>query len=116
MKIHQNLSQFNQRMVEEVRGTFAANVAPYQSEDGDLLFRGPILNHADPTHIGTHVVVSLEKDVRTALENASDAEREETISDLLASLGSQLTASYDPKNIGTFALKIVGNMSVISGV
>lgn len=115
MHLTRNLSAFNRRMVEELQGTFAANVEPFESEDGTLLFRGPIEGHKDPHHIGTHVSVSLEKDVRAALENAWPEKREEMTQIYLSNLGTQVKAPYDPKKIGPYALDVVGTMRVLLG-
>lgn len=115
MKLTQELSEFNRRMAAELRGTFAVNVVPYQTEDGDLVFRGPIEGHRDAKHVGTHVSVGLDKDVRIALEKAEPVAREEMIENLLANLGTQVKAQYDPRRIGEYALQVQGTMRTVTG-
>ena len=115
MQLTKNLGDFNRRMAEKLRGTFAPTVEPFESEDGTLLFRGPIQGHRDPNHVGTHVAVSLDKDVRAAMERASPQEREEMIQIFLSNLGTQVKAQYDPKNIGQYALDVVGTMRILRG-
>ena len=115
MHLTKNLGEFNRKMAEELRGTFAANVEPFESEDGTLLFRGPIEGHKDPRHIGTHVAVSLEKDVHVALDNASPEVREEMTQIYLSNLGTQIKAQYNPKKIGPYALDVVGTMRILQG-
>lgn len=115
MKCHENLSAFNRRMADELRSTFAPSVKPYQAEDSTLLFRGPIPNQADPNHVGTHVAVSLEEEVRAALDAASPAEQEEMIEALLSNLGTQVRVWYNAEGIGPYALDIVGTMRTLRG-
>ena len=71
MKFTTDLTEFNRRMAEALKPTFHAVIKPVQSEDGTLLFRGPVPIADDPNHVGTHVAVSLDKDVLAALEAAS---------------------------------------------
>ena len=115
MNLTKNLGEFNRRMAEELRGTFATNVEPFESEDGTLLFRGPIEGHKDPRHVGTHVAISLEKDVHVAFNNASPEEREEMTQIYLSNLGTQVKAQYNPNKIGPYALDVVGTMRVLQG-
>ena len=115
MQLSKKLGDFNRRMSDELRGTFSSEVESFESHDGALLFRGPIQGHKDPQHIGTHVAVSLEEDVRAAMEEALPAEREEMIQIFLNSLGSQVIIKYDPKNIGPYALDVVGTMRTLRG-
>ncbi|WP_332774537.1 hypothetical protein [Polaromonas sp.] len=115
MNLTENLGDFNRRMADELRGTFAATVKPFQSEDGGLLFRGPIEGNADPHHVGTHVAVSLEKDVHAAMEAASPEQREEMVGIFLSNLGTRVKMQYDPKKIGQYALDIVGTMRTLRG-
>lgn len=115
MLLTKNLGEFNRRMAEELRGTFAPTVEPFESEDGTLLFRGPIKGDQDPNHIGTHVAVSLDRDVRAAMELASPQEREEMIQIFLSNLGTQVKVQYDVKNIGPNALHVVGTMHILRG-
>lgn len=102
-------------MADELRSTFAPTVKPFQSEEGTLLFRGPIAGHKDPQHVGTHVAVSLEKDVCEALEKAPYAEREEMIEILLSNIGTRVKAQYDPNKIGPYALDVTGAMRTLRG-
>ena len=115
MHLTKNLGEFNRRMVEKLWGPFAANVEPFESEDGTLLFRGLIEGHKDPRHIGTHVAVSLEKDVHVALDNASPEKREEMTQIYLSNLGTQVKVQYNPKKIGPYALDVVGTMRILQG-
>ena len=115
MKLTENLSDFNRRMAGELRATFASSVRPFQSEDGVLLFRGPISGHRDPNHIGTHVAVSLEKDVVHALNSAEPQQREEIIQNLLSNLGTQVKCQYNPNNVGPYALDVIGTMRIVNG-
>jgi hypothetical protein len=115
MKLTENLSDFNRRLADDMRSTFAPSVKPYQSEDGTLLFRGPISGHKDPKHIGTHVAVSLDQEVIDALKKAEALEREEMIDNLLNSLSTQVKTLYSPNSIGLDTLEIVGTMPVAKG-
>lgn len=115
MKLTENLSDFNRRMADELRSTFASSVKPFQSEEGVLLFRGPISGHKDPKHVGTHVAVVLEKDVVNALNRAEPHQREEMVHNLLSSLGTQVKAQYNPSNLGADALQVIGTMPIVKG-
>jgi len=115
MKFTDQLSEFNRRMADELRSTFASSVRPYQTEDGTLVFRGPIVGHKDPSHIGTHVSVSLANDALAALDNAEPSRREEMIQDLLANLGTQVKVQYDPNSVGPYALQVAGTMRTLTG-
>lgn len=115
MKLTQQMSEFNRRLADQLRETFAPNVLPYQAEDGSLLFRGPIDGHRDPKHQGTHVSVELDGEVRAALDGASAEAREEMIENLLASLGSQVRTQYHPQRIGPYALQVHGTMRTLKG-
>ncbi len=115
MNLTNNLSDFNRRMADELRGTFAATVKPFQSEDGGLLFRGPIEGSEDPHPIRTHVAVSLEKDVHAAIEAASHEQREEMMDIFLSNLGTRVKRQYNPKKIGQYALDVVGTMRTLRG-
>jgi len=115
VKLTENLGEFNRRMADELRATFAQAVKPFQSEDGTLLFRGPISGHKDPNHVGTHVAVSLDKDVVDSLNRAEPNQREEMIQDLLSNLGTQIKCQYNPNNIGHDALQVIGTMRIVKG-
>lgn len=104
MTLTEKLSDFNRRMADELRGTFAATVKPFQSEDGTLLYRGPIQGAKDPHHVGTHVAISLEGEVHAAMEVASPEEREELVGIFLSNLGTRVKMLYDPNKIGQYAL------------
>lgn len=114
MQLNENLSDFNRRFADELLPSFPANVKALQSEDGTLLFRGPIPLADDPNHIGTHVAVSLDTEVKAALAQASPAEREEITQNLINNLGTQVRFQYDPNKIGLFALDVVGNMAIVN--
>ena len=116
MNLSKTLNDFNRRMVEELRGTFAANVTPFQTEDEMLVFRGPIEGNKDQNHIGTHVAVSLDKEVRHTMEIASIAQREEMTQTLLTNLGTQVKCQYHPQKIGQSALDVIGTMKTINGL
>lgn len=114
MNIHQNLGELNRRLAESLTPSFATNVVPYESgDDGSLLFRGPIANNSDPKHIGTHVAVSIERDVRATLEATSGVECEELVERLVDSLGTQVKVRYHPEQVGQFALEVIGTMATI---
>lgn len=115
MKLYTNLSEFNRCFADALLPSFPAGVQALQSDDGTLLFRGPIPHPDDPTHVGTHVAVSLGKEVGAALSEASPADREEMAEILISSLGSQVQAQYDPTKIGPFALDVVGTMNILRG-
>lgn len=115
MKLSENLNAFNRRMAEELRSTFASSVNPYETEHGYLVFRGPIEGHADPNHIGTHVAVSLTAEVQRAFAAASHAEREELTKVFLSNLGTRVKCEYHPRQIGPYALDVVGTMEVLTG-
>lgn len=115
MNLSEDLSDFNRRMAEELRGTFAANVRPYETEEGYLVFRGPIEGHSDPSHIGTHVAISLNAEVQRALAIASAAEREEMTRLFLSNIGTRAKCEYHPRRIGPYALDVVGTMRTLTG-
>jgi hypothetical protein len=115
MNLTANLNDFNRRMAESLASTFPPGVKPMQSEDGGLLFRGPTATTNDPKHIGTHVAVSLQKDVVAALDAASPAELKEMTENLLNSLGAQVQAQYNPTAIGQYAIDVVGTMEIARG-
>ncbi len=115
MKLTKELNEFNRRMASELRGTFSSNVVPFQTEDGTLLFRGPIVGHRDPHHVGTHVSVGLDGDVRSALDHAKPVAKEEMMENLLANLGTQVKAQYDSGRIGEYALQVQGTMRTVTG-
>ena len=115
MKFSANLSEFNRRMAEAVLQTFATDVRPVQSDDGTLLFRGPIRPGDDPTQLGTHVAVSLDKDVTVALDAASPEEREEMTEILINNLGTQVQSRYNASKLGPYELDIVGTMQILRG-
>ena len=115
MKLYANLSEFNLRFANAVLPTFSADIQAFQSEDGTLLFRGPIPRLDDPTHVGTHVAVSLDKDVKAILSEAAPEKRELMMEILISSLGTQVEMQYDPRKIGPFALDVVGTMNIIRG-
>ncbi|RFC35947.1 MAG: hypothetical protein DID92_2727743869 [Candidatus Nitrotoga sp. SPKER] len=109
MHLTKDFSEFNLRMINELQGIFNPNVEPWESEDGTLLFRGPIEGHENPKHIGTHVAVSLEMDVRIALRNATPEKREEMTERYLSCLGTEVKCQYNPKKLDPYALDIVGH-------
>lgn len=115
MKLTQELNEFNRRMSVELSGTFTNNVVPFQTEDGTLVFRGPIEGHRDPKHVGTHVSVGLDEEVRVVLDRAEAAQREEMIEKLLANLGTQVKAQYHSRSIGEYALEVQGTMRTVVG-
>lgn len=115
MQLNENLSEFNRRFADALLPSFPANVRALQSEDGTLLFRGPIPVADNPMHIGCHVSVSLDEEVKVALNQASPVDREEMIQNLLNNLGTQVRFQYDPTKIGRVALDVVGNMGIIRG-
>jgi hypothetical protein len=116
LKLSKNLSEFNLRMAAELQGTFTPTVQPFETEDGTLVFRGPIDGHADPSHVGTHVAVSLDDEVHAAIQSATPEEREEIIQVFQSNLGTQVKCLYHPQKIGTYALNIVGTMKAIRGL
>ena len=115
MKLYANLSEFNRRFADALLPSFPASVQALQSDDGTLLFRGPIPIPDDPMHVGTHVAVSLDKDVWAALKEASPVDREEMIEILISSLGSQVQMQYAPGKFGPFALDFVGTVTILRG-
>lgn len=116
LKLSKNLSEFNLRMATELRGTFTPTVQPFETEDGTLVFRGPIDGHTDPSHVGTHVAVSLDDEVHAAIQSTTPEEREEIIQVFLSNLGTQVKCLYHPQKIGKDALDIVGTMKTIRGL
>ena len=115
MKLYTNLSDFNRRFADALLPTFSDGVQALLSDDGTLLFRGPIPFADDQTHIGTHVAVSLDNEVMVALSEASPADREEMTAILISNLGTQVRCKYNPSKVGTFALDVVGEMNIIRG-
>lgn len=115
MKLYANLSDFNRRFADALLPAFPANVQALQSDDGTLLFRGPIPRADDQTHLGTHVAVSLDTEVRAALSEASPVDREEMVDILISNLGTQVQFQYDPNKVGSSVLDIVGKMNILRG-
>ena len=115
MKFTTDLTEFNRRMAEALKPTFHAAIKPVQPEDGTLLFRGPVPIADDPNHVGTHVAVSLDKDVLAALEAATPSEREEMTENLISNLGTQVRVQYNSNKIGPYALDVVGTMRIVRG-
>jgi hypothetical protein len=115
MKLTENLSDFNRRMADELRSTFASSVKPYETEDRILVFRGPIAGNSDPDHVGTHVSISLDEPVVAALGGAESSRREEMIQNLISSLSTQVKVRYDPNNVGPDALSVTGTMQIVNG-
>lgn len=113
MKFDKNLSDFNRLFAAEWMGVFPKGVDAFQSEDGTLLFRGPIAIPDYPTHIGTHVAVSLDQDVEKKLSEASPADLQTLTEILICSLGSSLQAQFDPNKNRQYALEIIGTMNLI---
>lgn len=113
MTFNTELTEFNRRMAEALKTTFYPAIKPVQSEDGTLLFRGPIPIADDPNHVGTHVAVSLDKDVLVALEAASPSEREEMTENLISNLGTQVRVQYNSNKVGPDALDVVGTMGIV---
>ncbi len=115
MKLNSNLSDFNRRFADALLPAFPANVQALQSDDGTLLFRGPIPLAEDQTKIGTHVAVSLDKQVAATLGLATPSDREEMTEILINNLGGQVRYQYNPHKIGSYALDVVGTMSILRG-
>lgn len=115
MKFDANLNEFNRRFAEALLPTFPGNTKAVQSDDGTLLFRGPIPLANDQSHIGTHVAVSLDKEVSAALNAAVPTDREEMTEILINNLGSQVRTQYNPAKIGVIALDVVGTMRILGG-
>ena len=115
MNLSANLSDFNRRFADALLPVFPGNVQALQSDDGTLLFRGPIPRAEDQAHIGTHVAVSLDKDIWTALSEASPADREGMIDILISNLGTQVRVQYDSSKIGPYALDVVGKLYIFRG-
>ena len=115
MQFTADLNEFNRQFANELRPTFAQAVQALQAEDGTLLFRGPIPNLADPTHIGTHVSVKLDSEVRDALAAAEPPRRAEMTNILVLALGSVVRAKYDPNAVGWKALQVSGTMKHLHG-
>jgi len=114
MKFDPTLSEFNQRFADELLSAFPNGVEAVQS-DGMLLFRGPIQLANGETHVGTHVAVTLEKDVHWALSIATPSEREEITRALIDNLGGQIRVMYNSGKISQYALDIVGTMRSVRG-
>ncbi|MBV5293400.1 MAG: hypothetical protein JZU58_13725 [Curvibacter lanceolatus] len=115
MNLTTELGEFNRRMAHALAGTFDPSVKPVQSEEGTLLFRGPIPTSDDPRHIGTHVAVSLENEVKAALDASTPDEREAMIENLVCSLSTQVQAQYHSSKIGPYALDVVGTIRIVQG-
>lgn len=115
MKFRKDLGEFNLQFADALRATFAPEIKAVEDERGVLYFRGSIPIADDPLHIGAHVAVSLDPDVRAALDRAPPAERTEITENLIDSLGGQIRAQYNPNKHGEFALDFVGTMGMITG-
>lgn len=108
------LNDFNQRFAAEYLRVFPQGVVAQQSDDGALLFRGPVSPFGEvEALVGTHAVVSLEPAVHAALEDADPATKAEMMSILLSNLGTQLGAQYDALKIGSFALRVVDTKRIL---
>ena len=113
MKLHSNLSDFNRRFADALLPTFPAGVKAFRSDDGTLLFRGLIPLQDDPQHVGTHVAVSLDKEVIAELEGTSLTDRDEKIKILISSLGTKVQMQYDPNKFGPDAIDVVGHIDIL---
>ncbi|MRV73567.1 hypothetical protein GJ700_17785 [Duganella sp. FT92W] len=113
MNLTTNLNEFNKRFAEVMRPFFSAEIEAMEDAYGMLCFRGPIPIPNNPAHVGTHVAVTLEKEVIEALASATPAVREEITQHLIDNLGCQIRIQYDPARIGPYALDIVGTMESV---
>jgi hypothetical protein len=102
-------SEFNRLFAEAFVDHFGDGfvaVEDDKDEDESLLFRGP--HPDDHSRLTTHVIVALQEDVRASIEIAAPNSRAEMIKNLIRNLGTQLRATYDPKDLRTFAKRIEG--------
>jgi hypothetical protein len=115
MKIDANLSEFNRHFADALLPTFPPDVKALQSADGTLLFRGPVPASDGQTHIGTHVALALDHEVKVALSEATPLDRIAMMEILVSNLGTQIQTQYDSTKIGQFALEVVGTMRILRG-
>lgn len=113
MEYEKNLNEFNREFADAILSVFPSGVSALQSGDGTLLFRGPILFSGNQTFIGTHVTLSLDKEIKAVLSVASHSERQLMTEILINNLGDQIRAQYSPSQIGRVSLNIVGTMSIL---
>jgi hypothetical protein len=114
MTLTANLNEFNKRFADVMLRFFSPEVEAMEDAYGMLCFRGPVPVPNDPAHVGTHVAVTLEKEVVEALAIATPVEREEITQHLIDNLGGQIRIQYDPTKIGPYALDIVGTMASVA--
>lgn len=111
------LNEFNKLFVEKYLRIFPLGVLAQQSDDGKLLFRGPLSpGSAGADAAVTHAVVLLEPDLRAAMEGAEPAAKAEMMEVLLSNLGTQLRTRYDHLNIGQYALRVVGTKDILGSM
>ncbi|KHA80273.1 hypothetical protein NC77_02440 [Janthinobacterium lividum] len=114
MTLTTSLNEFNKRFADVMLPFFSVEIEAMEDAYGMLCFRGPIPVPNNPAHVGTHVAVTLEKEVAEALANATPVEREEITQHLIENLGWQIRIQYDPAKIGLYALDIVGTMESVA--
>lgn len=114
MTLTASLNEFNKRFADAILPFFSADIEAMEDGYGMLCFRGPIPVANNPAHVGTHVAVTLEKEVTEALAIATPAVREEITQHLIDNLGWQIRIQYDPAKIGPYALDIVGTMASVA--
>ena len=115
MKLTKELNEFNGQLAKDLLPYFPNGMEAYQDEFEELFFRGTIPGSSNPNHIGTHVAVELEQDVKDALDQASETDRKEMVRNLIANLGTQIKAKYDKDHVGQLALKVTRNMRILTG-
>jgi hypothetical protein len=114
MTLTTDLNEFNKRFADAMRSFFLPEIEPMEDAYGMLCFRGPIPVPNNAAHVGTHVAVTLEREVVEALANATPELREEITLHLIDSLSWKIKIQYDPAKIGPYALDIVGTMASVA--
>lgn len=90
MTLTTSLNEFNKCFVDVMLPFFSADIEAMEDAYGMLCFRGPIPVPNNLAHVGTHVAVTLEKEVAEPFANATSVEREEITQHLIENLGWQI--------------------------
>lgn len=113
LKLNTELDSINRRLADTMLPAFGADVLPYQTDDGHLIFRGPLPQPDDPGHVGAHFAVHLTRAVRAALEAAQPEQREVMITNLVRSLAAQVRTQYAPAKVDVYAMEFVGTVNIL---
>lgn len=108
------LVEFFQRFIERYGDIFDPDIDPEITDDGRLLFRGPVkFQPGNDLGRGTHAIVELDQELMQRVDALQPMARNEALTLLLAHLGSQLRARYSREKLGKSAYKVVGTVSAL---